>query len=194
METKPNAVRLKTELLGHGKWLRLEEIHYRDRRGHERRWESAERAGDARAVVIAARLQPSGRHVLIEQYRPPASAPVLEFPAGLIDAGETIEQTAVRELREETGYTGTVSKVTPMCLSSAGMTGEAAAIVEMIVDETRPENHNPEPQFDGEEDIEVFVVTEADLPAFIAARQAQGARLDVKLAMRFLHCVGSELG
>lgn len=41
-----------------------------------------------------------------------AKAPIdkisIEVPAGLIDPGETPEQTAVRELKEETGYVGEV--------------------------------------------------------------------------------------
>ena len=32
----------------------------------------------------------------------------VEFPAGLIDAGDSTEACAVRELREETGLTGKV--------------------------------------------------------------------------------------
>lgn len=36
-----------------------------------------------------------------------------QFPAGLIDAGETAAQAALRELREETGYSGTVVEVSP---------------------------------------------------------------------------------
>jgi len=39
---------------------------------------------------------------------------VIEVPAGLIDAGETAEQAAVRELKEETGYVGTVSESSPV--------------------------------------------------------------------------------
>jgi len=45
--------------------------------------------------------------VLQKQYRPPTDKITIEVPAGLIDAGETAEQCAVRELREETGYVGT---------------------------------------------------------------------------------------
>lgn len=36
-------------------------------------------------------------------YRPPVDSWVLEFPAGMVDQGETIAAAAVRELQEETG-------------------------------------------------------------------------------------------
>jgi ADP-ribose pyrophosphatase len=48
--------------------------------------------------------------MIIVQYRPPVEAFCVEFPAGLIDEGESPEQAAVRELREETGYSGKVCR------------------------------------------------------------------------------------
>lgn len=49
----------------------------------------------------------SGPELLLQkQYRPPIDMVVVEVPAGLIDAGETPEVCAVRELKEETGYVG----------------------------------------------------------------------------------------
>lgn len=48
--------------------------------------------------------------MLQKQFRPPIAKVSIEVPAGLCDANETAEQTAVRELKEETGYVGTVVK------------------------------------------------------------------------------------
>lgn len=42
--------------------------------------------------------------VMIRQYRYPVGDYIYELPAGLIDAGETAEEAAVREIKEETGY------------------------------------------------------------------------------------------
>lgn len=41
--------------------------------------------------------------VLIKQYRYPLGDYLYELPAGLIDAGETPEASAIREMKEETG-------------------------------------------------------------------------------------------
>ena len=41
----------------------------------------------------------------MSQFRPPVNSICLEFPAGLVDEGETAEQSALRELKEETGVT-----------------------------------------------------------------------------------------
>jgi 8-oxo-dGTP pyrophosphatase MutT (NUDIX family) len=47
-----------------------------------------------------------GRVVLIEQYRHGSRELSLEIPGGMMDPGESPEQTAARELLEETGYGG----------------------------------------------------------------------------------------
>ena len=42
---------------------------------------------------------------MVRQYRKPADKVMLEVPAGKIDPGEMPLEAAVRELKEETGYT-----------------------------------------------------------------------------------------
>ncbi len=55
------------------------------------------------AVVIAAFVD-EDTLVFEHQYRYPVRRHFIELPAGKIDAGEPHAQTAIRELREETGY------------------------------------------------------------------------------------------
>ena len=54
-------------------------------------------------VLILARTK-EGKWVMTEQYRHGTGKIALEFPAGIIDKGETPEEAAVRELQEECGY------------------------------------------------------------------------------------------
>lgn len=57
----------------------------------------------------------TGPELLLQrQFRPPLDKVVIEVPAGLVDEGETAEQAAVRELKEETGYVGVVSESSPV--------------------------------------------------------------------------------
>ena len=54
-------------------------------------------------VLILARTT-EGKWVMTEQYRHGTGKIALEFPAGIIDKGETPEEAAIRELQEECGY------------------------------------------------------------------------------------------
>lgn len=56
-------------------------------------------------------LQKNGHPEILlqKQFRPPVGKICIEVPAGLIDAGETPAQCALRELKEETGYVGEVA-------------------------------------------------------------------------------------
>jgi ADP-ribose pyrophosphatase len=57
----------------------------------------------AEAVVVIVRPRPDAL-VLVKQYRHPLGRDSWEVVAGGMDPGETPEEAAARELREETGY------------------------------------------------------------------------------------------
>jgi len=42
--------------------------------------------------------------IVIKQYRPAVGKWIIEIPAGVVERGEKLEETAIRELIEETGY------------------------------------------------------------------------------------------
>jgi ADP-ribose diphosphatase len=55
-------------------------------------------------VVGIVPLDSEGNVILVRQFRLPAQETLLEIPAGGVDAGESAEEAAQRELQEETGY------------------------------------------------------------------------------------------
>lgn len=72
--------------------------------------------------------------VLIRQYRYPLDDVLYELPAGLIDAGETPECAAIREMKEETGlsfevYTGGDTAYRRPFYMGAGFTDESCNAV-----------------------------------------------------------------
>ena len=80
-----------------GKYLRIV---------REGRWEYVERCGGVHAVVIIAEHE--GKMILVEQVRVPlGNRKCIELPAGLVgdEDDKGVEETAVKELEEETGFT-----------------------------------------------------------------------------------------
>lgn len=90
-------------------------------------WEFAKRPAGCGVVGVVA-LTPADRVVLVEQYRPPVDARVIELPAGLVgdeEAAESALAAAQRELLEETGYAAEAWERLTCGLSSPGLTDEA---------------------------------------------------------------------
>lgn len=56
-------------------------------------------------IIYAVRKGETDRIVLVKQYRYSIGDYIYELPAGLVDEGECYKETAVREMKEETGLT-----------------------------------------------------------------------------------------
>ena len=141
------------------------------------RWEYVSRTGSTNAVVILA--EHDGKVILIEQYRVPVGARCLELPAGLVgdeDQHATVEETAIKELEEETGFTTERVERLGQFHSSPGMVAESFTLVRA---------HGVRKIGDGggteHEDITVHLVARDDIPAFVEQRRAAGSAVDVKL-------------
>lgn len=59
---------------------------------------------DSPDFVVVLALDGAGRILLVRQFRPAVDQETLELPAGMVDPGYTPEETARKELLEETGY------------------------------------------------------------------------------------------
>lgn len=85
-------------------------------------------------VIIYALYGPKrDKVVMVRQYRFSIDDYVYEFPAGLVDEGETYSQAGARELKEETGLDFTPVKADEMyskpLFTTIGMTDESCATV-----------------------------------------------------------------
>ena len=217
---QPSVPRIdSTETVASSRWLQLNTIHYTDQEGKARKWDVVHRttkqsSDKADAVVIIPLLKHHsiGRGggggdggndgttkqqidtLLVEQFRPPVGQVTVEFPAGLIDEGETPEDAALRELREETGYVGEKCRVVPQVSRqvnmSPGLTDETVHVVVVEVDLNNPYNHGtPKPELDDGEHVTVKRVgLNAGLKQVLEEGQGQ------PIMGLYLFALGLELG
>lgn len=143
-------------------------------------WEYVSRTRGVTAAVILAIHD--GHVLLVEQYRVPVGARCIELPAGLVGdehAGEDVAAAAIRELEEETGYRAGRMVDLGKFHASPGMSSESFTLL-------RAEGLTKVGEgggVDEHEDIVVHRVALDRVPAFLAAKRAEGACADVKLLL-----------
>ncbi|EDO00944.1 hypothetical protein SS1G_03418 [Sclerotinia sclerotiorum 1980 UF-70] len=182
---------LKTEPLqdpANAKWTKLILSTYRDPRGKVRDWEHAERATrpkssevDGVGIVAIIQKESGPELVLQKQYRPPLDKVVIEVPAGLVDDGETAEEAAIRELKEETGYIGVLSESSPIMFNDPGFCNTNLKMVHVTIDMADQKNQNPVPELEENEFIEVFTLPLKDLWKACKDWEEEGYAIDARV-------------
>lgn len=123
--------------------------------------------------------------VLVHQFRIPVNMKIYEVPSGLIDAGETVEQAAVREFKEETGldlqiYHGGNALFRRAFIQAQGICDECNAVVYGYA-----EGEISTAGLEASEDLEVVIANKAEVRRILSEEQVslRGAYL----MMMFLH-------
>lgn len=125
------------------KFLNLYKLHAENKEGKPLEYLVASRAkqvDDLKAInheenpdaVAMVGITEDCKVVLIKQYRYAIGDYLYELPAGLVDNGEDIYDTAIREMKEETGLDFVPMKTAfsnRVFYSSAGMTDESSSII-----------------------------------------------------------------
>lgn len=108
------------------------------------------------AVCVLA-VTPEGKMILVKQYRKAIERTIYEIPAGKLELGEedTLEDAALRELEEETGYTSDKLILLADFYSAIGFCNER---IRLYLADNLIKVENPRPM-DEDEVIELHEVT-----------------------------------
>ena len=175
----------REEKLFQGRWLSIKRASYQTRSGQLVDWEVVERAKDERVIVLLARLIPSGRHILLKQFRAGINRPVIALPAGVVGPGEDIRRQAERELKEETGYTGAIVEVSPTLKINPAILDCDLNVFRMEVDEADPLNRHPRQELEPEEEIEVILKRPEEIKDFLIGEREKGTAVDASCWLSF---------
>ena len=166
---------IQKETLCEGGFLRCLKLTYRDTEGVQRQWEAVERV-NCEGIVAVVPVTDEGEMILIRQYRPPLDNYVVEFPAGLNDRGERLEEAASRELMEETGY-----EAKEMIFLAKGPLSSGSSREILTVFLAKGLTFKGIGQRDETEDIEVLKVPADKIDETLLRLEQEGDLIDLKI-------------
>jgi len=177
-EDKIKIIEKKT--IREGKFLRFIITRYIDSNGVVREWESFERV-NCKGIVAIVPVTDDKEVILIRQFRPPVKRYVIEFPAGLNDKGDTLEEAARRELLEETGYSAREMIYLTEGPMSSGASGEILSVFLAKGIALNQVQSQGSIEKDETEDIEVLKIPINELDHKLSMLRSDGNLIDLKI-------------
>lgn len=173
---------VERKTLWEGKFLRSILTIYIDSSGAIREWESFERV-NCKGIVAIVPVTDDKEVLLIRQFRPPVNGYVIEFPAGLNDRGDTLEEAAKRELLEETGYSAKEIVFLTKGPMSSGASGEILTVFlakGLALNQVQGQGQGVG-MMDEAENIEVLKIPIDELADKLSALRSEGNYVDLKI-------------
>jgi ADP-ribose pyrophosphatase len=164
---------LKQRLFYKGRKFDFEVNRLRLPNKSEGEWECIRHPGGALAVPVT----PEGKLVLVRQYRFAVQGRILEFPAGTLEYNEDPQDTIMREIEEETGYSAQKWHKLGEFFLAPGYSDE---IIYAFLAQDLQKLETP-PKQDEDEDIETVLMTPEELEKAILA----GEPIDAKSITSF---------
>lgn len=143
-----------------------------EKKGYQKR-EIVEHGG---AVAIVA-ITDDKEVILVKQFRKPIEKVIWEIPAGKLEIGENPKDCAIRELKEETGYSAQNLKLIHKFYTSAGFSNQKIYIylaTELIAGENN---------FDDDEDLEVHKIDLEEAYNMISKNEIEDAKTSIGLLL-----------
>ena len=143
-----------------------------DSKGYKKR-EIVEHPG---AIGIVA-LTDDNKIVLVKQFRKPIEKAIWEIPAGKLEIGESPKECAIRELKEETGYSAKNIKLIHKFFTSAGFSNQKIYIF-LATGLTKGE-----PNFDEDEFIEKYEIDINEAKNMVIKNEIEDAKTTIGILL-----------
>lgn len=135
-------------------------------------WEYIRRTSCEGIVIVLIYDEDAEHYLTVEQYRPPIKQRLIEFPAGLVDEGETPAQAAMREVSEEIGYILNESQLIDLgyVYSAVGITDEKAYLFAAIVNSDTPRHEVKHSVIEKHHNLKTVYLRDEDIVNLNAAK------------------------
>ncbi|MET3634527.1 NUDIX hydrolase [Streptococcus sp. SGI.013] len=142
-----------------------------------------------RGAVSILAVTPENKIIIVKQYRKAIEKVSYEIPAGKLEVGEngSEKEAALRELEEETGYTGDLELIHSF-YTAIGFCNEK---IQLYLAKDLQRVENPRPQ-DDDETLAVYEFSYEECQDLVASGQIEDAKTIIALQYYALHFGGEK--